>query len=96
MGNDAPRNYQGRCIIQTTGSSCAAPFGQTVRGDMAIVDICMLAFGSIVLFSTACPRVVALTAPQTAGRRVYLCAHYYRAFRSVPAALQTAAAVHSQ
>ena len=47
-----------------------------------------------VLFKRGCPRVVALTAPQTSGV-LLSCVHYYRAFRTVRAALQTAAAVVS-
>ena len=42
---------------------------------------------------TACPRVISLAAPETAGRRVPLCVHDYLAFRTVQAALQTATAV---
>ena len=61
------------------------------REDGAIIDICMVVFGSIALFFTACPRVVTLTALQTAG--VFVCAHDYRAVRTVQAALQTATAV---
>ena len=62
-----------------------------VREDVAIIDICMVFFGSIALFFTACPRAVTLTALQTAG--VFVCAHDYRAVSTVQAALQTATAV---
>ena len=48
-------------------------------GRRAIIDICTVVFGSI-----ACPRVVTLTALQTAGAFVYT--HDYRTVRTVQAA----------
>ena len=63
---------------------------------MAIVHICRGIFGSItLLFFSADPRVVTLTAPQTAGRRVSLCVRDYRAIRTVLAAPRIATAVVS-
>ena len=63
--------------------SCAATC-QITREDGAIIDICMVVFGSIALFFTACPPVVTLTALQTAG--TFVCAHDYGAVRTVQAA----------
>ena len=70
--------------------SCAATC-QITRENVAIIDICMVVFGSIALFFTACWRVVTLTALQTAA--VFVCAHDYRAVPTVQAVLQTATAV---
>ena len=56
MGND-PRQLSGMCCT----------FCQTVPEDVAIVGMCMVVFGSIDFVFTVCPRVVTLTAPQTAG-----------------------------
>ena len=67
---------------------------QTVREEMAIVDTWYMfrvfRFRFDCSFFTACPRVDTLTAPD---RRVSLCVYDYRAFSTVQAALQTAAAV---
>ena len=60
---------------------------------MAIVDIMWWGSQFDRSFFTACSRVVTLT-PQT--RRVSLCVHAYRAFRTVQATLQTATAVVSR
>ena len=46
-------------------------FHAVLRG--AFMDIFMVVFVSGWYFSTACPRIVTLTALQTAGRRVSLC-----------------------
>ena len=65
------------------------------RQDMAIVDICMV-FISVRWFFFHCSsasRSYCMIAPQTAGRRVPLCVHDCRAFRTVQAALQTSTAV---
>ena len=60
---------------------------QTDREEMTIVDIRVVVFR----FDSSFFTVVTLTAPQTSG--VFLCVHDYRAFCTVQAALQTAAAV---
>ena len=58
-----PRNFQGRGIITVLHLLC-----QTVREEMAIVDIRVVFFsGWDRSFFTACPRVVTLTAPQTSA-----------------------------
>ena len=46
-------------------------------------------------FFITCPRVATLTASQTDCRRVPLCVHDYRAFRTVQAALQITTVVSS-
>ena len=50
----------------------------------AIIDICIVIFGSICSCLTPCPRVVTLTALQTAG--AFVCAHDYRAVRAAQTA----------
>ena len=87
-GND-PRNFQARGIKAVPHLLC-----QTVREEMAIVDIRVVFFRLDSSFFTACPRVVTLYSTPDI-RRVVLCVHNYRAFRTVQAALQTAAAVVS-
>ena len=79
MGNDTPQFS----IFRHECRSCAATC-QVTREDGAIIDICYVVFGSIALFFTACPRVVTLTALPTAG--AFVCAHDYRAVRTVQAA----------
>ena len=83
-----PRNYQGRSIIAVLHFLCL-----TVREEMAIVDICVVVFGSIALFHWMSVSRHSESTPDS--RRVPLCVHVHRAFRTVQAALQTAAAVVS-
>ena len=77
MGNDPPQFS----IFKHRRRSYATC--QTTLEDGAINDTCMVLVGSIAVF-TACPRVVTLTALQTAG--AFVCAHDYRAVRTVQAA----------
>ena len=77
MGNDPPQFS----IFRHGHRSCAATCQITTREDGAIIDNCMVVFGSIAL---ACPRVVTLRAIQSAG--VFVCAHDYRAVGTVQAA----------
>ena len=79
MGNGPP---QFSTFKHGRGSGAATC--QIIREDMAIIDIGMVVFGSIAYFFTACPRVVTLTALQTAD--AFVCAHNYRVVRTVQAA----------
>ena len=77
-----PRNFQ----FSSTGvvaQSCAATC-QITRKDGAIIDILCGGFWFDRPCFTACPRVVTLTALQTAG--TFVCAHDCRAVRTVKAA----------
>ena len=77
-----PRNFQGR--------DCA--FCQIVRaGDVAIVVICVVVFGSIALFHCMPAGRHSDSTPDS--KRVLLCVHDYRALRMVQAAIRTATAV---
>ena len=77
-----PRNFQfsGTGVV---AQSCAATC-QITRKDRAITDILYGGFWFDCSFFTACPRVVTLTALQTAG--AFVCAHDYRVVRTVQAA----------
>ena len=76
------RNFQfsGTGVV---AQSCAATC-QITRKDRPIIDILCGGFWFDCPFFTACPRVVTLTALQTAG--AFVCAHDYRAIRTVQAA----------
>ena len=79
MRNDPPQFS----IFRRGRRSCAATC-QITREYGAIIDICKVFFLFDCSFFTACPRVVTLTALQTAG--AFVCAHDYRAVRTVQAA----------
>ena len=68
MGND-PAQFSS---FRHGRRSCAATY-QIVREDVTIIDICMVVFGSIALFSLHARGSSLLTALQTAG--VFVCAH---------------------
>ena len=78
MGNDPPQIS----IFRHGRRSCAATC-QVTREDGAIIDICKVVFWFDCSSFTACPRVVTLPALQTAG--AFVCAHDYRAVRTVQA-----------
>ena len=79
MGKDPPQ------VSGTSWLHCNLPESSGRRGNRRYL---YGGFGFDCSLSTACPRVVTLTVFQTAG--VFLCAHDYRAVRTVQAALQTA------
>ena len=78
MGNDPPQFSIFRHGRRSRAATC-----QITGEDGAIIDICKMVLGSIALFSLHA-RVVTLTALQTAG--AFVCAHDYRAVRTVQAA----------
>ena len=77
-----PRNFQfsGTGVV---AQSCAATC-QITRKDGAIIDILYGGFWFDSSFFTACPRVVTLTALQTAS--TFVCAHDYGAVHMMQAA----------
>ena len=87
-----PRKCQGRGIIAVLHLS-----GQTVREEMAIVDlrVCGVFFRSIAAPVSPCMSASRHSESTPDLRRVSLCVHDDRAFRTVQAVLQTAAAVVS-
>ena len=82
-----------QAIIRDVVSQLCCTFRQAVREEMAIVDICMVFICSIAPFSLRTYTSASRHSDSTPGsRRVPLCVHDYRAFRTVQAVLQTAAA----
>ena len=76
----APRNCQGRGIIAVLHRLC-----QTVREEVAIVDICVVVSSSRLLIFH-CGSASRHSQSTQDSRRVPLCVHDYRAFRTVMAA----------
>ena len=79
-----PRNFQ----FSGAGVVAALQPVKITREDGAIINIFKVVFWFDCSFFTACPRVVNLTALQTAG--TFVCAHDYRAARRYGAGSPTA------